>query len=429
MAEAARRISVKLWADDKPPHEGQLGILRSEAQFNVMVAGRGNGKSVTGQLDCIQTLTKAAKKYSDALGWWIAPNYHLGEVGFWPLFKLLKQSGLLAKYGLSSPRYLQLIDGSKIEFLSADNPESLVSRSVDWVYLDECAVMPERVWYESVYGCLMRRGGRALLGGTPKGKNWFYTEYRKGIDGVEGYYSQRCPAWQNPYLYPGGIDDPKIKRAKETLPSWAYQQEVCAEFVDDLTSVFEGLDACILGNPSDPIDGENYFAGIDLGRKVDPSAITIQNKAGLVVCHESLPVGSPWAFQVNSIAAILQKYHAYGMVDATGLGDPVFEELKRKYPALTPMILTNASKQDLIIALAMDIRETGINIPAKYAELISECKDFQFEQLPSGKTSYHAPDGKHDDRVISLALANQVRRMSLKRGAFSFYLPQEDDND
>ena len=42
--------------------------------------------------------------------------------------------------------------------------------------------------------------------------------------------------------------------------------------------------------------------------------------------------------------------------------------------------------------------------------MIEELKCFSYELLPSGKLRYEAPEGLHDDGVISLALA--IRGMS-----------------
>ena len=43
--------------------------------------------------------------------------------------------------------------------------------------------------------------------------------------------------------------------------------------------------------------------------------------------------------------------------------------------------------------------------------LIDELESYEYEVLPSGALRYAAPEGKHDDMVIAVALANWGARM------------------
>jgi hypothetical protein len=74
---------------------------------------------------------------------------------------------------------------------------------------------------------------------------------------------------------------------------------------------------------------------------------------------------------------------------------------------IKPVVLTNQTKADLIqgLSVALEQREIGLpNIPC----LLNELQIFSYEILPSGRIRYSAPDGHHDDTVISLALANSL---------------------
>jgi hypothetical protein len=68
--------------------------------------------------------------------------------------------------------------------------------------------------------------------------------------------------------------------------------------------------------------------------------------------------------------------------------------------------LTNASKANIIESLALAFERGNIAILPDET-LMGELEAFGMERLPSGMIRYGAPDGMHDDCVLSLALAWQ----------------------
>ncbi len=67
---------------------------------------------------------------------------------------------------------------------------------------------------------------------------------------------------------------------------------------------------------------------------------------------------------------------------------------------------TNASKGAAIEGLALAFERGEIKIPSDPA-LMGELQAYEMERLPSGLLRYGAPEGMHDDMVMSLALAWQ----------------------
>jgi len=80
------------------------------------------------------------------------------------------------------------------------------------------------------------------------------------------------------------------------------------------------------------------------------------------------------------------------------------ETLAQEGLAIQPFLTTNASKAQIIDALALAFETGKISIPNDPA-LIAELLAYESERLPSGLIRYGAPDGLHDDRVMSLAIA------------------------
>jgi hypothetical protein len=84
----------------------------------------------------------------------------------------------------------------------------------------------------------------------------------------------------------------------------------------------------------------------------------------------------------------------------------VIEQLRRDGLPVTSFITTNASKAAAMEALALAFERGTITIP-NHPALVGELQAFEARSLPSGLTRYAAPEGLHDDCVMSLALAWQ----------------------
>lgn len=64
----------------------------------------------------------------------------------------------------------------------------------------------------------------------------------------------------------------------------------------------------------------------------------------------------------------------------------------------------HVKRMDLLNNLAMLLEQDKIQIPNDQG-LIDELESFQYSLSPTGKIKVSAPEGMHDDRVMSLALA------------------------
>ena len=111
-----------------------------------------------------------------------------------------------------------------------------------------------------------------------------------------------------------------------------------------------------------------------------------------------------WVFQRKRIVQLAQQYNARLLIDSSGVGDPVCDELHRENVRVEGYKFTNATKKDLIENLSMMIENEQISTP-NIPELINELKLYGYKTTPSGNVQYGAPEGYHDDCVIALALA------------------------
>jgi len=69
-----------------------------------------------------------------------------------------------------------LLGGIRIDWLSADRPERLVSQFYHLLWLDEAARMKAAVWRDNLAPTLADSGGGAIFSSTPLTKNWFFED-------------------------------------------------------------------------------------------------------------------------------------------------------------------------------------------------------------------------------------------------------------
>lgn len=111
----------------------------------------------------------------------------------------------------------------------------------------------------------------------------------------------------------------------------------------------------------DPEAARSYTMGVDLARVEDFSVLSVMDGTGKQVYHERFNQIS-WERQCSSIQPVAGRYHARIFVDSTGVGDPIYERLRKLGLDVKPFQFTNASKERLIDHLAMQIEQGKIRL-------------------------------------------------------------------
>jgi hypothetical protein len=107
--------------------------------------------------------------------------------------------------------------------------------------------------------------------------------------------------------------------------------------------------------------------------------------------------------QVDRVVQVAKKFKAFILMDSTGAGDVVFELLKEKYDDCDGYLFTNPSKKILIETLQLGIQDRAFTMP-DIPVVVNELRQFEYKISPNRNVIYSAPEGAHDDCVISLAL-------------------------
>lgn len=237
------------------PHAGQVAVHKSRARRRVLSCGARWGKSHCAAYECIAALMSPCER---SLGWLVAPTYDLGQRVFGIVLQVVKQR-LAHRIREHIKREHRLIitnlagGESEVRVKSADNEASLLGEALDWLVVDEAARLDERVWQHHLAQRLIDRKGWSLLASTPRGQNWFHTEFKRGQKKRDpDCASWSFASWTNPHL-----DNDAIEAERKRLGPDVFAQEFGGEFIG---VPIEPCDLC--GGPSRDVPGCAVMDGI-----------------------------------------------------------------------------------------------------------------------------------------------------------------------
>ncbi|OQA96948.1 MAG: Terminase-like family protein [Chloroflexi bacterium ADurb.Bin222] len=378
-------------------HPGQRTVWDERARFKVLASGRRWGKTLLGSLACVHAGGKGGR------AWWVAPSYKMAQVGWRAVMRLGRQvPGAEVRQGDLMVRFP---GGGSVQVRSADDPQSLRGEGLTLAVMDECAFMAEAAWAEALRPALSDRLGGALFISTPKGRNWFWRLWQRGQDDSEAdWRSWQFPTATNPYIAPGEID-----AARRDLPERIYQQEYEALFLDDAGGVFRKVMAAATLQPAPPSAGRQYVMGVDWGKSNDFTVLTVLDAgSGEMVCMDRFN-RIDYAVQRGRLAALAEKYRpTVILAESNAMGEPIIETLQREGLPVRGFVTTNATKAQIIEGLALAFEQGAIRV-LNDPVLVGELQGYEMDRSPSGMVRYSAPEGLHDDCVMSLALAWHAR--------------------
>jgi hypothetical protein len=375
------------------PHLNQKKILDAEKRFIVIMCGRRFGKSELSQILIIKEALKGGNVA------YITPTYGLAQVFFERLTKVLPFKSNISKLKIYCPN-----EGS-IEFFTGERLDNLRGRKFHLVIVDEAAFIPdlEDGWNNSIRPTLTDYEGKAVFLSTPRGKNFFYSLFMK--QGENDWQSFKFSTYDNPHINPREIDEARIQ-----LPEVVFEQEYMANPSENSANPFGNafIKRCVKPISAQPI----VCYGIDLAKSVDYTVIIGLDKDGNVAYFDRFQMD--WH---NTKETIKRLPPAPIVVDSTGVGDPILEDLLREGVNIEGLKFTSQSKQQLMEGLASAIQQGRIGFPE--GVIVDELDVFEY-QFTSHGVRYSAPSGFHDDTVMALALAWQNHNIKRGNGRYAF---------
>jgi hypothetical protein len=275
--------------------------------------------------------------------------------------------------------------------------------------------MKSAIWEEAILPALMDTDGVAWFTGTPKGSNWYRFLFMKGQDRAANpdYWSHGGSSYENTVEKGGYLKKSSIDSIASQMPEHTRLQEIYGVFLDDMGVVFRNVESHATQEGLDgPRPDHRYVIGCDLAKHQDFTVCHVLDEEGRTAGFDRFGQVD-WTLQQARVANLSKKYGgARVLVDSSGVGDPVYDNLRRMGVNVEGYKFTNASKADLIENLGVMLEESKISYP-KIAVLLNELKIYGYTKTRGGTDVYNAPEGCHDDCVIALALA----AWQLKRSA------------
>lgn len=379
--------------------------------------GRRWGKTILGGVLTLNVLRQHGKAA------WIVPTYKNGR-SLWRFASNICYPLERAKLMdiSKSERVITTTHGGFFGIYSADNIDAIRSEWFNLVVLDEAARISQEAHDDAILPTLADADGDELNISTPKGMNHFYDNYTSALDRMnEDMAAFQAPTSSNP--------SPQIQKAFQNItqrvldglyPDRTYRQEWCADFIQDGAYFQNVQKCCVLTEPDHPDDhpDHTFGMGLDWG-KVDDFT------SGTIGCRECDRVVD-W-FRFNEVEYTKQRGRVKYFVDKwpdvrvlperNSIGGPNIEVLREMGieivmgPDMEFGFQTTATTKPAIIEKLYLALQREKKYPKEYAP---EFMAYEIETNDYGKSSYNAPSGQHDDRVISAALENYLAESALQ---------------
>jgi phage terminase large subunit-like protein len=387
------------------PHAKQKeihnSIINEGYKYYILNIGRQFGKTMLG----INQMLYWAINHKGCNIAWVTPIYKQSKKVFDEMEKVTKSSGLF-EYNRSD----LTISGfnSQIQFFSGERPDNIRGNTFDYLIVDEMAFTRPELWSEVLSATVLVKGKKVIFISTPKGKNHFYQlSLQPNYDNRYKYF--HYSSYDNPM-----IDAEDLEERKRSLPKHIFEQEYLAKFIDNASGLFKNVDSCVI-KPAERT--QKLFGGLDIGRADDYTVLTILNKNYQMVYVQRWRQ-QEWSKIIDEVATKIREYNAEIFVEVNNQGDVFFEMLQNKvYNNVQPYVTTTATKPIMIEDLAVHFENKDIGI-LNENWLVDELNAFTYiYNEKTRRVQYGAPQGVHDDGVMSLALAVQ----SIKKNQYGYF--------
>lgn len=345
---------------------------------------------------------------------------------------------------------IELENGSKV-FTAATASSGIRGKSVNWLYIDEAAIIPNNVaedFFTSTYPTIMAgETTKVLMSSTPLGYNHFWKFWNDAEQGINDFVNLFIHYTEIP-----GRDDRWAAEQKGVLGEVKFAQEVLCSF---LGSSYTLLDADTLSKMSpkqfiyskDGLDileepvhaqrddkgqitdkGHVYFCMVDTARGVggDYSAFTIIDVTAQphrVVAKFRDNKISPLLYP-SVIHTVIKNYNnAWVLVEINDNGQQIADILHHELEYENILYVNRNSKTGQVVSggFGSGVSQSGVRTDKKIKrigctqlktlvetqklviwdkDIISEFSTF----IEDSKGSYSADEGYHDDLVMTLVL-------------------------
>ncbi len=261
---------------------------------------------------------------------------------------------------------VELENGSKV-FTAATTASGIRGKSVNWLYIDEAAIIPNTVaeqFFASVYPTISAgTTTKILLTSTPLGYNHFWKFWNEAEKGVNGFEPMFIPYTEIP-----GRDDAWAEEQLKMLGELKFNQEVLCNFLGSSNTL---IAAKTLGAMS----------------SIDP----IYMKDGLDIFEDPLP-DRTYVMGVDTARGIGGDYSAFSVIDATEVPYKLVAKYRNNKipPMLYPNIVNKVARDYNNAHVMIEINDIGqqvadiLHSELEYDNILTTAKDTNKQYLSPG---------------------------------------------
>lgn len=380
----------------------------------VLAWSRQSGKSVFLEFCCIYFLLK---KWAN-IGY-ITPQFAHSRKVYSDIIKILEPTGLI-KTANASTLQIELINGNRLSFFSAESPTAIRGNSFrGLVVVDEAAFIPDTTsdgqdFFNSILmpTCKSYKP-KVVYGSTPLAKSGtFYTKFMRGQEGhphtdtPNKVYSIKATIYDDSL-----ITEEEIEEIKNSIPEASFKREFMVEFMDNAMSAFtDYTDKFTLKKQID--FNQPLWIGVDFHSVGSDSTIVSLINADNDVWQIEIKGGLD--AQYRQIANILDKCKklVIGYFESNSIGQVMINEVKKLTKQRSKVIewcTTNESKEIQVGLVQTHLTKDMMHFEESNKQLKNQFDTFGFSISKTRKITYAALSGHHDDRVLSLMIAMQAK--------------------
>ena len=298
-------------------------------------------------------------------------------------------------------------NGSFIKFRSSEAGDNLRGATLDFIYIDEAAFIKEAFINEVLLPMVTRTNGRVVMSSTFNGKNWYWDWYQRGLKKEDW---GQIKSIKKTYL---DLNDQKVEDTvlgiKKSMTKAQFDQEfLCRPVSSD--ALFSNIEDAVVEKIVERYD--RLYIGMDIGVAQDYTVLTAMTQDYEVIDMDRFNFKEQGMDSVEFKQRIKDFYlkHFEDLAAAyfeVNNNDLLFDEITdddRMYK-LIPFQTTSKSKPEIIRNLIKLFEDNKIKIP-NYEVLVKELYDYKSKRNPvTGNLQFSNTEGKHDDCVMSLAIA------------------------
>jgi|TARA_R110000751_G_scaffold70225_3_gene142493 hypothetical protein len=399
-------MQIKLYKPTEPQVDFNRLINEDKPFIGCLVAGRQTGKTFFMQNDCVMR----ALNNTNHRMFWVSPIQDQANKVMKDIESMFNNhqdvwNKIIKRYDRKANE-LYFYNGSFIKFRSADSGDNLRGATLDFIYLDEAAYMKLDFINEVLLPMVTRTGGRVAAASTFNGPNWFFDWYK---DGQLEENFQQVKSIKKTYL---DLNDAVVSRTvlgiKKSMTKAQFDQEFLCKPTSS-SSLFSNVEDAIaeLNTPY-----ERVYIGMDIGVAQDYTVLTAMTEDYHVFDIDRFNYKEEGMDSAQFKERIKDFYMKHDDKLAAAYfelnnNDLLFDEIvsdERIYK-LIPIHTTSKTKPEMIRNLIKLFEDKIIKIP-KDDNLVKELYDFKSKKNPiTGNLQFSNTDGRHDDMVMSLAIA------------------------